>query len=98
MRFSGATVIITGAAGGLGSVMAASFAAEGGRVALVDLPGSAGEQVAGRINAGGVAGSAFFVPCDLADLDHVSEVIGGVAAGDGARVLVNRSEEHTSEL
>jgi 3-oxoacyl-[acyl-carrier protein] reductase len=96
MRFSGATVIITGAAGGLGSVMAASFAAEGGRVALVDLPGSAGEQVAGQINTGGVAGSAFFVPCDLADLDHAGEVIRGVAASDGARVLVNNAAIYPS--
>jgi NAD(P)-dependent dehydrogenase (short-subunit alcohol dehydrogenase family) len=35
MRFAEATIIITGAAGGLGSVMAAEFAAEGGRVVLV---------------------------------------------------------------
>src|SRR5215813_4840441 len=75
MRFTGTTVIITGAAGGLGSAMAAAFAAEGGRVAVVDLPGSQGARIADQINqagaagsTAGAAGSAFFVPCDLADL------------------------------
>ena len=38
MRFAGRTIVITGAAGGLGSGMAAAFAAEGAAVALVDLP------------------------------------------------------------
>ena len=49
MRFTGTTIIITGAAGGLGSAMAAAFAAEGGRVALVDLPASPGAWVADQI-------------------------------------------------
>ena len=46
MRYAGRTVVITGAAGGLGSGMAAAFAAEGANVALVDLPGSPGEELA----------------------------------------------------
>src|SRR5215468_1457882 len=57
MRFTGTTVIITGAAGGLGSAMAAAFAAEGGRVAVVDLPGSQGARIADQINQAGAAGS-----------------------------------------
>ncbi len=96
-RFAGTTVIITGAAGGLGSVMAAAFAAEGGRVALVDLPGSPGAAIADRINQAGPAGSAFFVPCDLADLAGTAQVIGGVAAGDGAGVLVNNAAIYPSK-
>ena len=44
MRFAGRTVVITGAAGGLGSGMAAAFAAEGADVALVDLPDSPGRR------------------------------------------------------
>jgi 3-oxoacyl-[acyl-carrier protein] reductase len=97
MRFTGTTVIITGAAGGLGSAMAAAFAAEGGRVALVDLPGSPGARVADQINQAGPAGSAFFVPCDLADLDRAGEVIGAIAAGDGAGVLVNNAAIYPSK-
>jgi len=91
MRFADATIIITGAAGGLGSAMAAAFAAEGGRVTLVDLPASPGGLVAERINQGDLPGSARFVPCDLADLDRAAEVIGGIAAGDGGSVLVNNA-------
>jgi 3-oxoacyl-[acyl-carrier protein] reductase len=96
MRFAGTTVIITGGAGGLGSVMAAAFAAEGGRVAVVDLPGSGGAGLAGRISEPGTAGSAFFVPCDLADLDRTSEVIRGIAR-DGAGVLVNNAAIYPSK-
>ena len=87
MRFTGTTIIITGAAGGLGSAMAAAFAAEGGRVALVDLPASQGAWVADQINQAGPAGSAFFVPCDLADLDRTGEVIRGVPADVAGAVL-----------
>jgi NAD(P)-dependent dehydrogenase (short-subunit alcohol dehydrogenase family) len=57
MRFTGTTVIITGAAGGLGSAMAAGLAAAGGRVAIVDLPGSPGTQVADQINSSAAPGT-----------------------------------------
>ena len=97
MRFTGTTIIITGAAGGLGSAMAAAFAAEGGRVALVDLPASPGAWVADQINQAGPAGSAFFVPCDLADLDRTGEVIRSVAADGGAGVLVNNAAIYPSK-
>jgi 3-oxoacyl-[acyl-carrier protein] reductase len=93
MRFTGTTVVITGAAGGLGSAMVAAFAAEGGRVAVLDLPGSQGAGVADQINSSGAAGSAFFVPCDLADLDHVGEVIRDIGAG----VLVNNAAIYPSK-
>jgi 3-oxoacyl-[acyl-carrier protein] reductase len=91
MRFAGTTVIITGAAGGLGSAMAEAFAAEGGRVAIVDLPSSEGARVAERISSSGAAGSAFFVPCDLANLAAAGEVMRGIAAEGGAGVLVNNA-------
>src|SRR5215468_10782077 len=115
MRFTGTTVIITGAAGGLGSAMAAAFAAEGGRVAVVDLPGSQGARIADQINqagaagstagaagstpggAAGAAGSAFFVPCDLADLDRAAAVMRGIAASDDAGVLVNNAAIYPSK-
>jgi NAD(P)-dependent dehydrogenase (short-subunit alcohol dehydrogenase family) len=91
MRFAGATIIITGAAGGLGSAMAAAFAAEGGRIMLVDLPGSPGKMVEEQINLGDLPGSARFVPCDLADLDRTAGVIRGIVASDGGSVLVNNA-------
>ena len=91
MRFAGATIIITGAAGGLGSAMATAFAAEGGQVVLVDLPSSPGEMVEEQINQTGPPGSARFVPCDLADLDRTAEVVRGIVASDGGSVLVNNA-------
>jgi NAD(P)-dependent dehydrogenase (short-subunit alcohol dehydrogenase family) len=95
MRFAEATIIITGAAGGLGSAMATAFAAEGGRVVLVDLPTSPGELVAGQINQAGR--SARFVPCDLADLDRTATVIAGIVATDGVSVLVNNAAIYPSK-
>ena len=77
MRYAGRTVVITGAAGGLGSGMAAAFAAEGADVALVDLPGSPGEAVASTINA--AADAARQLITDLA------------ARPDGLDVLINNA-------
>lgn len=98
MRFAGKTIVVTGAAGGLGSVMAASFAAEGGSVAVVDRPGSPGAAVAAEINGAGHAGSAFFVECDLADLPAAAAVITGIGARhDGVDVLVNNAAIYPSK-
>lgn len=96
MRYAGRTVVITGAAGGLGSGMAAAFVAEGANVALVDLPDSPGEEVAGTINAAVVdrdgLGGAFFAPCDLADLDAARQLITDLAARPGGLdVLINNA-------
>ncbi|MCW2910831.1 MAG: oxidoreductase [Actinomycetia bacterium] len=94
MRFADRTVVITGAAGGLGSGMATAFAAEGAAVALVDLPDSPGEEVAGRINAAGAGapGRAFFAPCDLADLAAARQLITDLAARQGGLdVLINNA-------
>ena len=92
MRFAGRTIVVTGAAGGLGSVMAAAFAAEGGNVAVVDRPGSRGAEVAAVINRAGHAGGAFFAECDLADLPAAADLMTGIAAShDGVDVLVNNA-------
>jgi 3-oxoacyl-[acyl-carrier protein] reductase len=92
MRFADKTVLVTGAARGLGAAMAAGFAREGGNVAIIDLPGSLGGEVAQQINTSGVAGSAFFVPCDLADLDRTAQIVRGLAgAHGGVDVLVNNA-------
>jgi 3-oxoacyl-[acyl-carrier protein] reductase len=97
MRFAGRSVIVTGAAGGLGSVMAAAFASEGANVAVVDRPGSRGGEVADGINASGAAGSAFFAACDLGDLAGTARVMTGIAARGGVDVLVNNAAIYPSK-
>ena len=92
MRFAGQTVVITGAAGGLGSGMAAAFAAEGAAVAIVDLPDSPGAKLASEINQAGHPGEAFFAPGDLSDLAAARDLIDGIAAQrEGVDVLVNNA-------
>ncbi|MGO8886112.1 MAG: SDR family NAD(P)-dependent oxidoreductase [Streptosporangiaceae bacterium] len=92
MRFTDQTVIITGAAGGLGSAMASAFAREGATVAIVDLPGSRGAEIADEISASGAAGSAFFTACDLADLTRTASLMADISARTGrADVLVNNA-------
>jgi 3-oxoacyl-[acyl-carrier protein] reductase len=92
MRFAGQTVVITGAAGGLGSAMVRAFAAEGAAVAVLDRPDSAGAELASRVNAAGGPGEAFFTPADLADLAAARQLIGGIAENRGGLdVLVNNA-------
>ena len=49
LDFTGRRVLVTGAAGGIGSAMAAAFAAHGGQLILADLDGEAIEQQAGEL-------------------------------------------------
>jgi 3-oxoacyl-[acyl-carrier protein] reductase len=92
MRFAGRTVVITGAAGGLGSAVAGAFAEEGAAVAIVDRPGSPGAELAARINAAGGPGEAFFAPIDLADLTATRQLIDGIVERRaGVDVLVNNA-------
>ncbi len=56
MRFSGKSVMITGAASGIGRATALAFAAEGACVAIADMDERADETV-GEITANG--GTAF---------------------------------------
>ena len=52
-RFEGKVVLITGAAGGIGRAMAQRFAAEGARLALVDLPDAALEETVAAVEHAG---------------------------------------------
>jgi NAD(P)-dependent dehydrogenase (short-subunit alcohol dehydrogenase family) len=99
MRFPGHVVVITGAAGGLGSDMARAFAAEGAVVAIVDLPDSPGQELAESINdavahqdSAGPAGQALFAPGDLADLTATRQLITDLTGRlGGIDVLVNNA-------
>lgn len=74
--FEGKTVIVTGAANGIGRATALAFAEAGARLVLADVNQADGEAVAHRIETGG--GSAIFVRTDVCSSDAAADM---VAAG-----------------
>lgn len=86
-RFAGKVVVVTGGGGGIGGATSRRFAAEGAKVAVLDLDLEAAKRVAEAANAGGVA-EAF--ACDIAKKSEVDEAVVAVEAKLGPiDVLVN---------
>lgn len=89
-RLTGKVALITGGAGGCGLAASELFAAEGAKVAILDLPTSQGEDVAARINAAG--GEACFVPADVSVSDQVHQAVREAQARFGPiTVLMNHA-------
>ena len=85
VTFENKTVVITGAAGGLGKAMAERFAADGARVALCDLRGA--EDAAAEIG-GDARGYSF----DITDREAVASFMKQIAEDmNGIDVLVNNA-------
>jgi 3-oxoacyl-[acyl-carrier protein] reductase len=90
-------VAITGAASGIGAVAAREFAAQGAKVALVDIARADAEALAAELRAAGQA--ATFVHCDISDEASVQAAIAEVnAAFGGLDVLVNCAGGYTKML
>ena len=89
-RFNGKTVVVTGGGGGIGGASCRRFAAEGARVAVLDLnPETAGEVADAIVAAGGVA-RAF--RCDITDRASVDAAVAATESGLGPiDVLVNNA-------
>lgn len=82
--------IVTGAGQGLGASIAAAYAREGAKVAVVDLGLEAAERVAAEIEAHG--GEAIAVACDVADRGQVEAMAARVSEAWGRiDILVNNA-------
>ena len=72
MEFQDKTLIVTGAASGMGLLIAQCFAAQGGNSVLVDINAEAAEKAAEEIVKDG--GKAIAVQCDVRDYSQVEAV------------------------
>jgi NAD(P)-dependent dehydrogenase (short-subunit alcohol dehydrogenase family) len=77
-------VLVTGGASGLGAATARSVVAAGARVVLVDLPTSAGADLAADLGE-----SAVFVAADVREEDQVGAALGVATEIGTLRVVVN---------
>jgi 2-hydroxycyclohexanecarboxyl-CoA dehydrogenase len=89
-RLEGKTVIVTGGGGGIGGATCRRFAAEGARVAVLDLSVEAAAKVVDAIRATG--GIAEALRCDITDRAEVDAAVAATEARLGpVDVLVNNA-------
>jgi len=90
MRLAGRSAIVTGGAGGIGRATSLAFAAEGARVAVVDLQQEAAEAVAAEIRAAG--GEAIAIGADVSsERDVEAAVAAAVEAFGGIDIAFNNA-------
>lgn len=78
MRVHGAVGLVTGGASGLGAGVSRMLVEEGAMVGIVDLPGSAGAELAVELGA-----SARFFPADVSAPDQTAAAVAGVVEAFG---------------
>jgi 2-hydroxycyclohexanecarboxyl-CoA dehydrogenase len=90
LGLKGRSVVVTGAASGIGRAIAARFAAEGSRVAVFDLDGAGAARTVEQIRAAGGEAAAFTV--DISVEAQVREAVAACIAALGPiDVLVNNA-------
>ena len=82
MDLTGASALVTGGASGLGLASARRLAAAGAAVTIVDLPTSAGADIAAELGGS-------FAPADVTDAQQVAAAVEVAAASGPLRVVVN---------
>ncbi|MEM0906234.1 MAG: SDR family oxidoreductase [Pseudomonadota bacterium] len=86
-RLAGKTSVVTGAASGFGEAIAQRFAAEGARVAVLDLNGDGAKSVAARIGHNAIA-----LTCDVTRADDMANAAQEAIASFGTvDILVNNA-------
>jgi NAD(P)-dependent dehydrogenase (short-subunit alcohol dehydrogenase family) len=86
MNISGQAALVTGAGSGLGEAVARALAAQGARVALLDINEAGARRVAADIGAD----RALPLRCDITDAASVTAALDAAAAAHGpARILMN---------
>ncbi|GLZ84422.1 short-chain type dehydrogenase/reductase [Metapseudomonas resinovorans] len=88
-EFANKTVVITGAASGLGLAMARTFQREGMRVVLGDLPGP--ELEVARDSLARLGGEVLAIPVDVSDAESVEDLARQVDAVGGLDILCNNA-------
>lgn len=81
MRFQDKVVVVTGAAGGIGTAIARRFASEGARVVVTDVNAEGVEAVAAALRAEG--SRARGVASDISKVDGCTAVVADVLAHEG---------------
>ena len=90
MKMQGKTVIVTGAANGIGRAIAQRFAAEGANVVVNDVDAAKVEQVTAGIRADG--GNALGTVADVSKTDQVKRMVAEALAAFGQiDILVNNA-------
>jgi 3-oxoacyl-[acyl-carrier protein] reductase len=86
----GLTVLVTGAASGMGRATARVFAAEGANVAVADFAAEGARAVAAEIAGRGQIGKAWTL--DVADRDEIKAVVGDIVGHfGGLDIVVNNA-------
>src|SRR6478672_13258598 len=86
----GLTVLVTGAASGMGRATARVFAAEGANVAVTDYAAEGAQAVASEIAAKGGCAKAWML--DVANRDDINAVVNAAAAHfGGLDIVVNNA-------
>jgi galactose dehydrogenase len=85
-----AGVLITGGASGIGAALVEGFAAQGTKVAFIDIDTSAGNSLAEKL--ADARHRPLFLPADLADIEAIRKAVSAAGEALGSiRVLVNNA-------
>lgn len=91
----GRVVVVSGGASGIGEAIVEAFAANGARVAFLDVQQDAGEALVRRIEATGAV-QPLFLACDLTNTDAIARAVETIVQRFGTvDVLVNNAGNDT---